>query len=52
MKIFIAVDMEGISGINCPDYVLKDRRLYPAGQRLMTKDVNAAVAGCFDAVEK
>ncbi|MBQ2816867.1 MAG: M55 family metallopeptidase [Clostridia bacterium] len=49
MKIFIAVDMEGISGINCPDYVLKDRRLYPAGQRLMTKDVNAAVAGCFDA---
>ena len=48
MKIFIAVDMEGISGINCPDYVLKDGRLYSAGQRLATKDVNAAVRGAFD----
>ena len=48
MKIFIAVDMEGISGINCPDYVMKDSRLYAAGQRLATKDVNAAVRGAFD----
>ena len=48
MKIFIAVDMEGISGVNCPDYVMKDSRLYAAGQRLATKDVNAAVRGAFD----
>ncbi|MBQ3169654.1 MAG: M55 family metallopeptidase [Clostridia bacterium] len=49
MKIYISVDMEGISGINCPDYVSKGTYLYPAGQRLMTEDVNAAVRGAFDA---
>ncbi|MBQ1258016.1 MAG: M55 family metallopeptidase [Clostridia bacterium] len=49
MKIYISVDMEGISGINCPDYVLKNSYLYQTGQRLMTADVNAAVAGAFDA---
>ncbi|MBQ3080419.1 MAG: M55 family metallopeptidase [Clostridia bacterium] len=49
MKIFIAVDMEGISGINCPDYVLSTGKLYSAGQRLMTEDANAAVRGAFDA---
>lgn len=48
MKIYISVDMEGISGINCPDYVLKNSYLYQTGQRLMTEDVNAAVRGAFD----
>jgi len=48
MKIYISVDMEGISGINSPEYVLKDGRLYAAGQRLLTEDVNAAVRGAFD----
>ena len=48
MKIYISVDMEGISGINSPEYVLKDGRLYGAGQRLLTEDVNAAVRGAFD----
>ncbi len=48
MKIYISVDMEGISGISSPEYVLKDERLYAAGQRLATADVNAAVAGAFD----
>ena len=48
MKIFISADMEGISGINSPEYVLRTERLYPAGQRLMTADVNAAVSSAFD----
>lgn len=48
MKIFISVDMEGISGINCPDYVLQSGRLYSVGQRLMTEDTNAAIRGAFD----
>lgn len=48
MKIYIAVDMEGISGISSPEYVLKDGRHYAEGQRLMTADVNAAVRGAFD----
>ncbi len=48
MKIYISVDMEGISGINSPEYVLKSERLYAAGQRLTTADVNAAIRGAFD----
>ena len=48
MKIYISVDMEGISGINCPDYVTRDGRLYAVGQRLATADTNAAVRGAFD----
>lgn len=49
MKIYISVDMEGISGINSPDYVSKTGSLYQTGQRLTTEDVNAAVRGAFDA---
>ena len=48
MKIFIAVDMEGISGIYSPEFVIRDGRLYATGQRLLTRDVNAAVRGAFD----
>ena len=48
MKIYISVDMEGISGINSHEYVLRTERLYPTGQQLMTADVNAAVRGAFD----
>ena len=49
MRIYISADMEGASGISCPDYVLTDGRLYAAGQRLLTEDVNAAVRGAMDA---
>ena len=48
MRIYISTDMEGISGISSPDYVLKDGRFWAAGQRLLTADINAAVRGCFD----
>lgn len=48
MKIYISVDMEGISGINSPEYVLRTEKLYPVGQRLATADANAAVRGAFD----
>lgn len=48
MKIYISVDMEGISGINSPEYVLRECIHYAAGQRLATADVNAAVRGAFD----
>ncbi|MBR5379607.1 MAG: M55 family metallopeptidase [Clostridia bacterium] len=48
MKIYISVDMEGISGINHPDYVMREGRLYATGQRLMTADTNAAIRGAFD----
>lgn len=48
MKIYISVDMEGISGVNSPEYVLRDGWYFAAGQRLLTADVNAAVRGAFD----
>ncbi len=52
MKIYIAVDMEGISGISNTEYISTNARLYATGQRLMTEDVNAAVRGAFDAGAK
>lgn len=48
MKIYIAADMEGISGISTPDYVTKDGSLYATGRKLLTQDINAAVRGAFD----
>lgn len=49
VKIYISMDMEGISGIVDPKYTTKGEWLYPTGQRLATEDVNAAVRGAFDA---
>ena len=43
MKIYIAVDMEGVSGVNSPEHVKTDGRLYAEGRRLLTREVNAAV---------
>lgn len=48
MKIYIAADMEGISGISTPDYVRRDGTLYATGRHLLTQDINAAVRGAFD----
>ncbi len=47
MKIYISVDMEGISGINTKEHVLKDGRLFPEARKLLTEDINAAVRGAF-----
>ncbi|MBN1903297.1 M55 family metallopeptidase, partial [Candidatus Sumerlaeota bacterium] len=43
MKIFVMVDMEGISGICRSSQVLPDREHYQEGRRYMTQDVNACV---------
>ena len=48
MKIYISVDMEGISGVNTKEHVLKDGRLYPEARKLLTEDINAAVRGAFN----
>jgi D-amino peptidase len=47
MKIFVMVDMEGISGICRSSQVMSDQADYQASRRLMTWDANACVAGCF-----
>ena len=47
MKILIAVDMEGITGVVHWDQVYPDRPEYPRFCKLMTGDVNAAIRGTF-----
>jgi D-amino peptidase len=49
MRIFVSVDMEGVSGLTDPDEMRAGGRGYERGCELMTADANAAVAGAFDA---
>lgn len=48
MKILIAADMEGISGVVSWDQVTPGSADYPRFRALMTDDVNAAIRGAFD----
>lgn len=48
MKVFVMVDMEGISGICQKSQVLTTGNHYQQGRRFLTWDVNACVEGCFD----
>lgn len=46
MKIYIMTDMEGCAGIlNCEDWVRPGGCYYENGRRILTEEVNAAVAG-------
>lgn len=49
MHVYISADMEGISGIATPEDVTRGQREYERGLDLLHADVNAAVAGAFDA---
>ena len=49
MKIFISVDMEGVTGMTDPEDVLWDGTDYARGRVFMTGDANAAILGAFDA---
>jgi D-amino peptidase len=49
MRILIAADMEGISGVVNWDQVTPGHSEYARFRRLMTGDVNAAVRGAFEA---
>ncbi len=49
MKIYILVDMEGISGIRKIEQVKRDTSEYEEGRQLMMGDVNTAVDACFAA---
>jgi D-amino peptidase len=49
MKILIAADMEGITGVTNWDQVDPKHAEYPRFRRLMTGDVNAAIRGAFEA---
>jgi D-amino peptidase len=41
VKVFISVDMEGVSGITDPEDVLPDGADYQRGRVFMTGDANA-----------
>jgi D-amino peptidase len=49
MKILIAADMEGITGVTTWDQVTPGQAEYARFRKLMTDDVNAAIRGAFDA---
>lgn len=48
MKILIAADMEGVTGVVHWDQVSLNHPEYARFRRLMTGDVNAAIRGAFD----
>ena len=47
IKVFISVDMEGIGGIGTSAMSSSSGKDYATGRRLMTDEVNAAVAAAF-----
>lgn len=50
LKVYIAADMEGIDGVSTWDVQADSRgREFEKFRQLMTQEVNAAVAGAFDA---
>jgi D-amino peptidase len=49
MKILIATDMEGITGVTTWDQVTSEHAEYARFRKLMTQDVNAAIRGAFEA---
>jgi len=49
MKILIAADMEGVSGVVHWDHVSSTHKEYERFRRMMTGDVNAAISGAFEA---
>ncbi len=49
MRVLVSADMEGVSGVVHPDDVEPGTPSYAEFRHVMTADVNAAVAGLFDA---
>ena len=49
MKILVAVDMEGITGVTTWDQVTPGHAEYARFRKLMTQDVNAAIRGACEA---
>ncbi len=49
MKIYLSVDMEGVTGLTDPEEMHAGGRGYERGCELMTGDANAVVQGAFDA---
>lgn len=48
MKIFVSADIEGVAGVVVPAHGEPGNLEYERARRLMTGEVNAAIAGAFD----
>jgi len=48
MKILIAADMEGITGVINWDQVNPAHAEYPRFRKIMTEEVNAAISGVYE----
>lgn len=49
MKVYLSVDMEGVTGLTDPEEMGAGQRGYERGCELMTADANAAIEGAFAA---
>jgi D-amino peptidase len=49
LKVFVSVDMEGISGVVDSEQTSSESREYAAARRWMAEDVNAVIAGLLQA---
>jgi len=49
MRVFISVDMEGITGVTTGSHTSSTESDYQRFRRLMTQDVNAAIEGAIEA---
>lgn len=49
LKVFISVDMEGITGVYHADEVSRGKPLYESFREILTLDTNAAIEGAFAA---
>jgi D-amino peptidase len=47
-KVYISVDLEGISGVNGDDQTSAGQPEYGRARKLMAEDANAAIRGAFD----
>jgi D-amino peptidase len=48
MRVLISADMEGLTGVTCPEDCEYGAPRWESARQLMMSDVNAAVAGFFD----
>jgi len=49
MKVFISVDLEGISGVVHEEHTRRDGKEHDRARKLMTGEANAAISGAFEA---
>ncbi|MGB5874567.1 MAG: M55 family metallopeptidase [Bacteroidota bacterium] len=49
LKVFISIDMEGITGVVNWEDVRRDGKDYEYFRRIMTKEANAAIEGALEA---